>query len=154
MKKIITASVIVASLITLVEARGLSPRAEQACAAEAAAIKNVRMSAIRTGREVRWVDGSGAIVLRLPGKREGVCWVSARGEVEQVVFGRGVGPGQEQACASEAAAIKHVRMSDLRAPWAVEGPRGSAWVLLTLRGRKIDCHVSGSGEVLEVASDR
>jgi len=154
MKTIITASVMAASLITLVQAEALSPGAEQACAAEAAAIKNVKMSAIRTGREVRWADGTGAVVLKLPGKKEGVCWVSAKGEVEQVVFGTGVGPGQEQACASEAAAIKNVRMSALRAPWSVEGPKGSAWVVLTLKGKKMDCHVSGSGEVLEVASYR
>ena len=154
MKKIITTSIITALFITSVQAEALSPGTEQACAAEAAAIKHVKMSAIRTGRSVRWADGTGTVVLNLPGKKEGVCWVSAKGEVAQVVFGKGVGPGQEQTCASEAAAIKKVRMSALRSPWSVEGPMGSAWVLLTLKGKKMDCHVSASGEVLEVISYR
>ncbi|SFZ98411.1 hypothetical protein MNB_SV-5-1033 [hydrothermal vent metagenome] len=154
MKTIITASIIAASLISLAQAETLSPAAEQACAAEAAAIKNVKMSEIRTERAVRWADGTGAVVLKLPGKKDGVCWVSAKGEVEQVVFGTGVEPAQEQACASEAAAIKKVRMSAIRAPWSVEGPKGSAWVVLTLKNKKMDCHVSGTAEVLEVASYR
>ena len=154
MKAIITVAIMAVSLVTFAQAEVLSPAAEQACAAEAAKIKNVKMSAIRIGREVRWADGSGAVVLKLPGKKEGVCWIGAKGEVQQVVFDGDVGPGQEQACAGEAAAIKNVRMSSLRAPWSIKGPKGSAWVLLTLDGKKMDCHVSASGEVLEVASYR
>ena len=154
MKKIITASLMAASLITSVQALELPAGAEQACAAQAAEMKNIRMSAIRTGRVARWADGSGAVILKLPNKRKGVCWVTRKGEVSGIFFGTGVGPAQEQACAGEAAGIKDVRMSAIRAPWSVRGPRGSAWVLLTLNGKKMDCLISGSGEVLEVDSYR
>ncbi len=154
MKRVIIASVMAASLLTFVQAVDLPAGAEQACAGEAAQMKNIRMSDIRTGRTVRWADASGAVVLKLPGKKEGVCWVNRKGEVEKIVFGKSAAPGQEQACAGEAAGIKNVRMSELHAPWSSMGPKGKAWVLLTLKGKKMDCLVSASNEVLVVESYR
>lgn len=154
MKTIITVVVMAIAFVTFVQAKGLSPAVEQVCAAEASRIKNLKMSAVRTGREVLWVDGTVAIILQLPDNKQGVCWVNGKGEVEQMTFNIGVTPGQEQVCAAEAAAIRKVRMSALRTDWAAEGPKGSAWVILTLEGETIDCHVNASNEVLEVASNR
>ena len=155
MKTIITTSILAALLMTSVQAEEILPAgAEQACAAKAADIKNIRMSEIRTGRAVRWADGSGAVILDLPQKKKAACWVTRKGEVTGVFFDMGVGPAQEQACAGEAAGIKDVPMSALRAPWSVKGPKGVAWVLLTLKGKKMDCLVSASGEVLTVESYR
>ena len=156
MKTIITTSMMAAALLmTSVQAEEILPAgAEQACAGEAANMKNIRMSEIRTGRAVRWADGSGAVILDLPHKKKGVCWVTREGEVTGIYFGMGVGPAQEQACAGEAAGIKDVPMSELRAPWSVKGPEGKAWVLLTHKGKKMDCLVSASNEVLVVESYR
>lgn len=154
MKKIITASVLAASLLTAAQAVDLPAGAEQACAGEAAQMKNIQMSDIRTGRTVRWADASGAVVLKLPGKREAVCWVNRKGEVQKIVFGKSAGPGQEQACAAEAAGSKNVRMSAVRASWSSLGPEGKAWVLLTLKGKKMDCLVGSDNEVLVVESYR
>ncbi len=154
MKTTIAISIIAASLLTFTQAIELPSGVEQACAGKAAQMKNIRMSDIRTGRTVRWADASGAVVLKLPDKKEGVCWFSRKGKIEKIIFGKSAGQGQEQACAAEAAGSKNVRMSEVRAPWSTLGPKGKAWVLLTLNGKKMDCLVSASNEVLVVESYR
>jgi len=126
-----------------------SPAQEQACAGEASQIRNVPMSAVRVGHVAHWADGSAAIKLKV-GHAQAACWVSRRGEVQLVSFGKGVPMHQEQACAGEASQIRDVPMSAVRSKWAFSGPDGTAWVRLKVDGKAADCRVSGSGEVLEV----
>jgi len=129
------------------------PAAEQACAGEAAGIRDVPMSAVRVKGQAQWANGSSVIGLRVDGARA-ACWLNRHGKVRMVAFGEGARSGAEQACAGEASQARDVRMSAVRVLWSFEGPGGQAWVRLDVDGKRADCHVNKHGEVAEVISNR
>ena len=134
---------------TFAGSKAVSEVQQQACAGEVIRIRHINMDSVRIDRQVRWGDGSAAVRLSW-GDTHGTCWIGGDGNIEQMTFDEGVAPGREQACAGEASLIGGVPMSAVRSIWSAEGPGGSAWVLLRLKGKQADCHVSGSWEVLEI----
>ena len=147
--KFITAAALGLTMAVTSTATWAGQGEEQACAGEAAQKRDVRMSAVRVAGKARWANGSSVIRLKVDGE-SAACWLNRHGKVRKVVFGEGVGPAVEQACAGEASQIKDVPMRAIRTKWAFEGPKRQAWVRLDVDGHKGDCHVNKHGEVSEV----